>query len=103
MRADPITAPSVRRSAGKSPNRIPESTAAAALNSSTQILASLVTRRILTQAQAEALGARVSGSVSAKTDYVVAGTDPGSKLAKARELGVTILDEAEFEALLKGR
>ena len=48
----------------------------------------------------EALGAKVSGSVSKKTDYVLAGTEAGSKLDKARELGVTILDEAQFMALL---
>jgi DNA ligase (NAD+) len=45
-------------------------------------------------------GGKVSGSVSKKTDYVVVGTDPGSKYEKAKELGVTILSEAEFEKLI---
>jgi DNA ligase (NAD+) len=45
-------------------------------------------------------GGKVSGSVSKKTDYVVVGTDPGSKYDKAKELGVTILTESEFEKLV---
>jgi DNA ligase (NAD+) len=49
---------------------------------------------------ARANGAQVTSSVSKKTDYVVVGTDPGSKADKARELGVTILDEEEFRRLL---
>jgi DNA ligase (NAD+) len=47
----------------------------------------------------ESRGGKVSGSVSKETDYVVAGSDPGSKLARARELGVTILDEAGLREL----
>ncbi|HLX85705.1 MAG TPA: NAD-dependent DNA ligase LigA [Terriglobales bacterium] len=49
----------------------------------------------------EDAGGRVSGSVSKKTDYVVAGSDAGSKLDKARELGVTVIGETELEELLQ--
>jgi DNA ligase (NAD+) len=48
----------------------------------------------------QALGAKVTGSVSAKTDYVVAGDEPGSKLDKARRLKVNLLDERQFQELL---
>jgi DNA ligase (NAD+) len=48
-----------------------------------------------------ALGAKVTGSVSKKTDYVVVGADPGSKADKAEQLGVEMLDEKAFLKLIK--
>ncbi len=59
----------------------------------------------LSREEAKALvttrGGKVSSSVSAQTDYLVVGEDPGSKYAKALELGVTILDETAFEKLVR--
>ena len=65
------------------------------------------TLRSMTREEAEealtARGAKVTGSVSKKTSFVVAGAEAGAKLARARELGVRVLDEEELRALLAGR
>ncbi len=53
------------------------------------------------KAQAERLGAKPSGSVSAKTDLIVAGPGAGSKLKKAAELDITVIDEAAWAEIVK--
>jgi DNA ligase (NAD+) len=58
--------------------------------------------RAESKARAEALGANVTASVSAKTNFVVIGADAGSKADKAQALGVTILSEPEFLAMIGG-
>jgi DNA ligase (NAD+) len=70
----------------------------------TFVLTGTLTSYPRSQAKAliEAAGGKVSGSVSRKTDYVVAGENPGSKLNAAMELGVAVLNESEFQALISG-
>jgi len=71
----------------------------------TFVFTGALARRSRDESAAEVMrhGAKVSGSVSKLTDYVVVGADPGSKYDKARSLGVTILNEDEFDQLLAGK
>jgi DNA ligase (NAD+) len=76
--------------------------AAATLAGQTFVLTGTLPNLSRSQAKAliEAAGGKVSGSVSKKTSYVVAGEEAGSKLSKAESLGVPVLDEAGLQALL---
>jgi DNA ligase (NAD+) len=85
---------------------VPKAAAGAApLEGRTIVLTGALTSMTREQAteKLEALGAKVAGSVSKKTSYVVAGEDAGSKLTRARELGVKVLDESGLGELLAGR
>jgi DNA ligase (NAD+) len=93
------------RAAGLSwPEGAPTARGARALDGITVVLTGALERGTREKASAalQALGARVSSAVSKRTTYLVAGAEPGSKLTRARELGVTVLDESGLERLLRG-
>jgi DNA ligase (NAD+) len=90
------------RQAGVEPQRLVVSRKAQPLAGKTFVLTGTLAGMSRDEAKEKLieLGAKVAGSVSAKTDYVVVGDDPGSKATKARELGVTMLGEKEFLKLI---
>ncbi|MDP4924376.1 MAG: NAD-dependent DNA ligase LigA, partial [Alphaproteobacteria bacterium] len=73
-----------------------------AISGKTIVFTGTLTRmsRAEAKAKAESLGAKVSGTVSAKTDFLITGADAGSKARKAADLGITVLDEDGYSALL---
>ncbi|EGW54903.1 NAD-dependent DNA ligase LigA [Candidatus Endoriftia persephonae] len=81
----------------------PETPAESPLLGKTVVLTGTLSRpRSAIKAELQALGAKVTGSVSKNTDYLIAGAEAGSKLSKAQQLGVEILDEAGLARLLGG-
>jgi len=92
------------RQAGVEPQRLVVSRKAQPLAGKTFVLTGTLAGMTRDEAKEKliALGAKVAGSVSAKTDYVVVGDDPGSKADKARALGVAMLDESELRQLIGG-
>src|SRR4029079_2586976 len=91
------------RAAGVAPPAVEQAAADAPWQGKTFVLTGTLTghTRLSATAAIQALGGTVAGSVSKKTSVVVAGEEAGSKLDKARELGVRVLDEDAFDAALK--
>ena len=89
--------------AGVKPIAPPQRRKAGALTGKTFVLTGGLESMTREEAKQEllALGAKVGSSVSRKTDYVVVGTDPGSKASKAVELGIETLNEKQFLKLIK--
>ena len=108
--SDPATADVLRDlvDAGVEPERPPERASAAGAGGPLAGKSVVVTGAIegysreAAEEAVRAAGAKPAGSVSRKTDYVVAGPGAGSKLAKAQELGVTVIDAGEFERFIQG-
>ena len=88
------------RQAGVRP--VEQSASSGALSGKTFVLTGTLERfpRNKAQAMIESLGGTVSSSVTKKTDYVIAGASPGSKLAKARQLGISVMDEETFMKMI---
>jgi DNA ligase (NAD+) len=92
------------RKVGLQLEQAPDAAGGGSLEGKTFVLTGTLAQMSREQATAriEELGGKVTGSVSGKTDYVVAGEEPGSKLARARELDRPVIDEAELGQLLRG-
>ncbi|RMH62855.1 MAG: NAD-dependent DNA ligase LigA [Calditrichaeota bacterium] len=90
------------KAAGVDPKAEPSAPKGGVLNGKTFVLTGTLPTYTRSQAQKliEEQGGKVSGSVSSKTDYLLAGDKAGSKLAKAQALGVTVIDEATFQSML---
>jgi DNA ligase (NAD+) len=84
---------------------VPAPAAGGDLSGKTFVFTGELVRLTRDQAQrlVESMGGKAVGSVSGRTDYLVAGPGSGSKLEKARQLGVTVLDEAAFLRLIEAR
>ncbi len=85
------------------PREVKKSSAPTVLEGKTLVVTGTLSRmdRHTIEALIESLGGKAAGSVSRKTDYVVCGENAGSKLDKARELGVTVLTESEFFEMIE--